>query len=156
MISRSAWATVQFSSTRSMLRSNSRIGPRVATGTDKKSPKTRGLQDFLQTQEPFGSSEAPTPAARRAISSSLVNAGQGADPVGPEEPPPSEARSTNATKRWGSGLRRIRWLTEAGGTQVAEGEGWSAVVRACSAGGYEAQITTGDGVESYPGVGASP
>jgi hypothetical protein len=53
-------------------------------------------------------------------------------------------------------LRRIRWLTEAGGTQVAGGEGWSAVVRACSAGGYEAQITTGDRVEFYPGVGASP
>jgi hypothetical protein len=145
-----------------MLRSNSRIGPRVATGTDKKSPKTKGLQDFLQTkissrqEEPFRSSEAAAPAARRAISSSLVNAGQSEGPVGPEGPPPSEARSSNAIKHWGSGLRRIRWLTEAGGTQVPGGEGWSAVVRACSAGGYEAQIRTGDRVEFYPGVGASP
>ena len=52
---------------------------------------------------------------------------KGEGPDGPEEPPRPEARSTNATKHWGSGLRRIRWLTEAGGTQVARGEGWSAV-----------------------------
>src|SRR5207248_831127 len=74
----------------------------------------------------------------------------------PEEPPPSEARSTNATKHSGSGLRRIRWLTEAGGTQVARAEGWSAVVRACWAGGYGAQITTGDRVEFYPASKPAP
>jgi hypothetical protein len=47
-------------------------------------------------------------------------------------------------------VRRIRWVTQSDGAQLAEGEGWSAVVRACSAGGYEAEITTGDRVESYP------
>ena len=58
-----------------------------------------------------------------------------------------------ATKHWGSGLRRLRWVSQPDGIQTAAGDDWSGVVRPGPTGGYEAEFTTGDVNEVYPGPG---
>ena len=72
-------------------------------------------------------------------------------------PPPANGNSTwgpekvpSATRHWGSGLRRIRWVTNLDRAQVASGEDWGAVVRPREKGGYEALFRIGGLVEAYP------
>ena len=57
------------------------------------------------------------------------------------------------TKHWGSGLRRLRWVSQPDGIQTAAGDDWSGVVRPRPAGGYESEFTTADVIEAYPGPG---
>ena len=80
-----------------------------------------------------------------------VVAGSEQHSSGAAERPAPGSRVVAVTKHWGSGLRRIRWVTEADGAQAAAGEDWDAVVRPVDAGGYEAVVTVSDRVEAYPG-----
>lgn len=85
-----------------------------------------------------------------------VSAGRDEQSVDPADTLPSQSPSSTVTKHWGSAVRWIQWVTESDGAQVAGGEDWSGSVRPCSAGGYEARITTGDRVGFYPRDGGAP